>query len=208
MYVDEPLRSFTDRLASRAPEPGGGAVAALTGALAAALVSMVSNLTLEKDKYRDVQPEIKTLLDRSEKVRLEMQDLIQRDAEAYGALSEVYRMPRNTEAEKAERTARMQESLTRACEVPFNIGLRSLEVAQMAQRVAEIGNVSALSDAGIAALLARACAEAAALNVKINLKKIQDEDFNKNTWSQIQEVLAQLATLETAVKELTYQRIG
>ena len=79
MYIDQPLRYFLDRLASKSPEPGGGSVAALTGALAAALVSMVSNLTIDKDKYHDVQLQIRTVLDRSEKVRTEIQDLIQKD---------------------------------------------------------------------------------------------------------------------------------
>jgi methenyltetrahydrofolate cyclohydrolase len=72
MYIDQPLRYFMDRLASKSHEPGGGSVAALTGALAAALISMVSNLTLDKDKYHDVQSKIRTMLDQSEKVRTDM----------------------------------------------------------------------------------------------------------------------------------------
>ena len=85
---------------------GGGSVAALTGALGAALVSMVSNLTLGKEKYKDVQPRIEALLKESETLRAEMQALIQKDTEVYGALSDVYKMPKNTDAEKAAALAR------------------------------------------------------------------------------------------------------
>ncbi len=197
-----------DKLASKSPEPGGGSVAALVGSLGAALVSMVANLTLGKEKYKDVQPAIETLLAASEKLRGEMQDLIQKDTEAYGALSAVYKMPKNTDAEKAARTEKMQEALKKACQVPFEIGLKSLEVAKLSERAAEIGNTAAVSDAGVAVLLAQACAQSAALNVKINVNSIKDESYNKETWSRMQDVLAQVAALEKSVMTTTYKKMG
>jgi formiminotetrahydrofolate cyclodeaminase len=207
MYVDLPIRHFLDKLASKSPEPGGGSVAALTGSLGAGLVSMVGSLTLGKEKYKDVQPRIEQLLKESEKLRVEMQDLIQKDTEAYGALSAVYKMPKNTDAEKAARTAKMQEALKIACQVPFEIGLKSLEVAKLAERAAEIGNVGAVSDAGVAVLLAQACAQSAALNVKINVNSIKDESYNKDTWSRMQHVLKEVASLEKSVMETTYKKM-
>jgi formiminotetrahydrofolate cyclodeaminase len=208
MYIDQPLRHFMDKLASKSPEPGGGSVAALVGALGAALVSMVANLTVGKEKYKDVQPQIEQLLRESEKLRSEMQDLIQKDTEAYGALSGVYKMPKNTDEEKAARTATMQEALKIACKVPFEIGLKSLDIAKLAQRAADIGNVGAVSDAGVAVLLAQACAQSAALNVKINVNSIKDEAYNKETWTGMQDVLKQVAVLEKAVMETTYKKMG
>ncbi len=208
MYIDQPLRHFMDKLASKSPEPGGGSVAALTGALGAGLVSMVCSLTLGKEKYREVQPQVEALIKESENLRAEMQDLIQKDTEAYGALSEVYKMPKNTDAEKAARTAKMQEALKKACQVPFDIGLKSLEVAKLAERAADIGNVGAVSDAGVAVLLAKACAESAALNVKINVNSIKDEAYNKDTWTRMQDVLRQVAALEKSVMETTYKKMG
>jgi len=208
MYIDQPMQGFMDKLASKSPEPGGGSVAALTGALGAALVSMVANLTLGKEKYKDVQPQIEVLLKDSEKLRAEMQDLIQKDTEAYGALSAVYKMPKNTDEEKAARTAKMQEALKIACQVPFEIGLKSLEVARLAERAANIGNVGAVSDAGVAVLLAQACAQSAALNVKINVNSIKDESYNKDTWSRMQHVLKEVASLEKSVMETTYKKMG
>ncbi len=208
MYIDQPLRHFMDKLASKSPEPGGGSVAALTGALGAALVSMVSNLTLGKDKYKDVQPQIEALLKESEQLRAEMQDLIQKDTEAYGALSAVYKMPKATDEEKAARTAKMQDALKEACKVPFEIGLKSLEVAQLAERAADIGNVGAVSDAGVAVLLAQACAQSAALNVKINVNSIKDDSFNTATWTRMQDMLAKVAALEKSVMATTYRKMG
>jgi formiminotetrahydrofolate cyclodeaminase len=208
MYIDQPMRHFLDKLASKSPEPGGGSVAALTGSLGAALVSMVCGLTLGKEKYKDVQPQVEALVKESEKLRTEMQDLIQKDTEVYGGLSEVYKMPKNTDAEKAARTARMQEALKLACQVPFEIGLKSLEVAKLAGRAAEIGNVAAVSDAGVAVLLAQACAQSAALNVKINVNSIKDETYTRETWSKMQDVLKQVAALEKSVMETTYKKMG
>jgi formiminotetrahydrofolate cyclodeaminase len=208
MYIDQPIRHFLDKLASKAPEPGGGSVAALTGSLGAGLVSMVCSLTLGKEKYKDVQPQVEALIKESEKLRAEIQDLIQKDTEVYGGLSEVYKMPKNTDAEKAARTAKMQEALKLACQVPFEIGLKSLEVAKLAERAAEIGNVAAVSDAGVAVLLAQACAQSAALNVKINVNSIKDEAYNKATWSKMQDVMKQVAALEKSVMETTYKKMG
>ncbi len=208
MYIDQPIRHFLDKLASKSPEPGGGSVAALTGALGAGLVSMVCSLTLGKEKYKDVQPQIEALLKESETLRLDMQDLVQKDTEAYGALSEVYKMPKSTDSEKAARAEKMQEALKKACQVPFEIGLKSLEVAQLARRAADIGNVLAVSDAGVAVLLAQACAQSAALNVKINVNSIKDDAFNKDTWTRMQDVLKQVASLEKAVMETTYKKMG
>ena len=208
MYIDQPIRHFLDKLASKSPEPGGGSVAALTGSLGAGLVSMVCSLTLGKEKYKDVQPQVEALIKESEKLRIEMQDLIQKDTEVYGGLSEVYKMPKNTDAEKAARTAKMQEALKKACQVPFEIGLKSIEVARLAQRAAEIGNVAAVSDAGVAVLLAQACAQSAALNVKINVNSIKDDAYNKETWSKMETVLKQVAALEKTVMETTYKKMG
>jgi len=208
MYIDQPIRHFLDKLASKSPEPGGGSVAALTGSLGAGLVSMVCSLTLGKEKYKDVQPQVEALIKESEKLRIEMQDLIQKDTEVYGGLSEVYKMPKNTDAEKAARTTKMQEALKKACQVPFEIGLKSLEVARLAQRAAEIGNVAAVSDAGVAVLLAQACAQSAALNVKINVNSIRDDAYNKETWSKMETVLKQVAALEKTVMEITYKKMG
>jgi formiminotetrahydrofolate cyclodeaminase len=208
LYIDMPLRYFLDKLAGKSPEPGGGSVAALTGALAAGLVSMVANLTLDKDKYQNVQTQIKSLLSASETLRIQMQELVQKDTEAYGALSEVHKMPRSTDAEKTKRTVRLQEALKMACQVPYEIAEKSLEIAKLTQQAAEIGNTAAISDAGVAVLLANTCVRSAALNVRINLNSIKDETYVNITWTRIQGILEQSASIERVVMEFTYKKMG
>ncbi len=208
MYVEKPMIVFLDRLASRSPEPGGGAVSALVGALGAALVSMVGNLTLGKEKYADVQDQVEELLEHSEKLRDELQGLIQRDTEVYAEVSAAYKMPRESEEEKAARSSSIQKALKTATEVPFEIAEKCLEVARVSQTAAEIGNVGAVSDAGVAALLAEAAAQSAALNVKINVKSIEDRDFAEARWSRVREILDETALLRERVVKLTYEKLG
>lgn len=208
MYVEKPMIVFLDRLASRSPEPGGGAVSALTGALGAALVSMVGNLTLGKEKYADVQDQVEELLKTSEKLRDDLQQLIQKDTEVYSEVSAAYKLPRESEEEKAARAASIQKALKTATEIPFEIAERCLEVARVSQTAAEIGNVGAVSDAGVAALLAEAAAQSAALNVKINVNAIEDRDFSQSRWARVQEILNETAILRERVVKLTYEKLG
>ena len=117
-------------------------------------------------------------------------------------------MPKYTDAEKAARTQKMQEVLKLACQVPFEIGLKSLDVVKLAQTAAEIGNTQAVSDAGVAALLANACAQSAALNVKININSIKDAEYNQVTWSKMQATLNQVDSIQKNVLKITYQKMG
>jgi glutamate formiminotransferase/formiminotetrahydrofolate cyclodeaminase len=208
MYTEKPMIVFLDKLASRSPEPGGGSVSALVGALGAALVSMVGNLTLGKEKYADVQDQIEELLKHSERLRGQLQSLIQEDTEVYADVSVAFKLPRETEEEKAVRAERIQEALKKATEVPFEIAEKCLEVARLSETSAEIGNVGAVSDAGVAVLLAEAAAQSAALNVKINVNSIEDQDFSEEKWSRITEIFKETAELRERVVKLTYEKLG
>ena len=208
MNIEKPLVAFMDKLASKSPEPGGGSGSALVGALGAALVSMVGNLTSGKDKYASVQDRIEELLTSSEKARHELQDLIQKDTEVYGVLAEAFKMPRDTDEQKAERGRKIQDALLGATQVPQEIGERCLDICKLALTAAEIGNVGAVSDAGVGALMAEAAAQCAALNVKINLGSIEDKEFCDRTWSRVQEILAEAADLKRTVVKITYEKLG
>jgi len=208
MYVEKPMIIFLDKLASRSPEPGGGSASALVGAVGAALVSMVGNLTLGKEKYADVQGQVEELLKSSEKLRDELQGLIQKDTEVYGDLSAVFKLPRQTDAEKAERTAKIQDALKKATEVPFEIAEKCLQAARLSETAADIGNVGAVSDAGVAVLFAEAAAQGAALNVKINVNSIEDKNFSESKWARIQEILEETAALRERVVQVTYEKLG
>ncbi len=174
---ERPVTDFLDELASNAPAPGGGSVAALSGALGAALVSMVCNLTLGKKGYEDVEDDIQNLLSSSEALRLELANLLEEDVKAYTGYSVAAKMPRSTEEEKAERAAAMQAALKTATTVPLRIAAAAVKVMQLCMPAAEKGNKWAVSDAGVAVLMAEAALRSAALNVLINLGSLKDEVF-------------------------------
>jgi glutamate formiminotransferase/formiminotetrahydrofolate cyclodeaminase len=208
MYIEKAMHHYIDKLASRSPEPGGGSAAALVGSLGAALVCMVGNLTSGKEKYQAVQGEIEKLLESTEAVRTDLQRLVQEDTEAFAAVSEAYKLPKGTEEEKKIRSARIQEGLKGAATaVPFEICAKSLEVARLSKIAAEIGNVQAVSDAGVAALFADAAARAAAMNVKINLKAIRDDTFTSTRWNRVQAILNEVGQLSEQVVALTYEKM-
>lgn len=208
MYIEGSIRAYNDRLASAAPEPGGGSASALVGAVGAALVSMVASLTVNKKGYEDVQERIDELLEKSEGVRRRLQELVDEDTAVYGKLAAVFKMLRDTEEQKGERRKAMQAALKEATDVPYQIGEQCLEVAEISLTAGEIGNVRAVSDAGVAVLFAEAAAQGAALNVKINLGSIEDEDFNKKKWDGIQDILKRAGKMREEVLALTYEKLG
>lgn len=208
MYVEGRINDFLDKLASNSPEPGGGSASALAAAIGAALVSMVANLTVGKAKYADVQDQIAGLVKDSEAVRARLQELVQEDTEVYGVLARAFKMPRETDEEKAGRDEAIQEACKEATMVPYAIAEQCLEVARLSEVAADIGNVGAVSDAGVAALIADAAAQSAALNVKINLTTIKDSVFNEEKWSGITDILSRTAELKDKVVEVTYKKLG
>ena len=171
---EESLASFLDQLASSAPTPGGGSVAALCGAISAALSSMVANLTLGREKYRNVEPQIRAALERSEQLRQRFLQLIDEDIAAYGALSAAYRLPKSTVEEQAARSNQIQAALTGAAEAPLRMAEQARQALELCQTLAAIGNHNVISDVGVATITASAALESGALNVLINLKTMKD----------------------------------
>ncbi len=175
--LESPLSAFLDEVASKQPTPGGGSVAALAGALAAGLASMVCRLTMGKKGYEDVQDEMERLLGESEALRERMQELIGEDAAAYDDVVRAFRMDKSTSEAKVARSAAIQDAMKGAAHVPMETGERCRDLLEVIEQVAEGGNVNALSDAGVASHLALAGFHGARLNVEINLPSIKDEDF-------------------------------
>jgi len=208
MYIEEPMKHFLDKLSSKSPEPGGGSAAALVGATGAALVGMVCYLTLGKEKYASVQADIEKLRDQAESVRADLQRLLQEDTEAFAAASAAYKLPKDTDEEKAVRSKKIQEGLKAATEVPFAIGEKSLEVARLALTAAEKGNTGAVSDAGVAVLFAESAVQSAALNVRINLVSIKDEAYVSDMWKRMRAMMQEVETLKDKVLKITYDKIG
>lgn len=160
--------TFLDRLAEGTPTPGGGSAAAHTAAAAAALVAMVGRLTVGKQKYKDVEPQVWPLIERAEALRRELEGLVAEDAAAFEAVMAARRLPKATEEQQAARQQALLEATRQAAQVPLRTARLAVEVLDLAGQMAAIGNLNAITDAGTAAALARAALTAAGLNVRVN----------------------------------------
>lgn len=187
------VQAFLDQLASGAPTPGGGAAAAVVGAMGAALVSMVCNLTIGRPRYANVESAMTRILSASEKARQRLTQLADEDAAAYGAVGAAYRLPRSSEAERAARAAAIQRALIQATAPPLATAEVCRALLPLCLDVAAHGNPNVVSDAGVAAELAAAGVRAAILNVRVNLAGVNDASFITRHEAAIATVEAGLA---------------
>jgi len=176
-FQEMPLTTFGEALASGAATPGGGCASALSGALAAGLTAMVARTTAASEKFADRALEMNQVVTEADRLRGELLDLVDEDAKAFDQVMTAFRLPKETPEEQAARSEAIQQGYKAAAEPPLRVCTQSLRVLELAAQVAEQGNPNAISDAGVAALLAAAALEGGALNVQINLGSIKDEAF-------------------------------
>jgi glutamate formiminotransferase/formiminotetrahydrofolate cyclodeaminase len=186
----ESLSGFVASVASPAPVPGGGSVAALVGALGAALAQMVAGLTVGKKKYAAVDAEMKEVALSAAALVNELSGLVARDAAAYAAVADAYKMPKEPESAAAVRGAAVTQALLAAAQVPLETARACAKVAALAATVAEKGNTNAASDAGVAALLAEAACTGASYNVRINVASLDDRTLGAALVEEIRTLLA------------------
>lgn len=187
--VKQNIKMFLDELASSSPAPGGGSVAALAGALGAALTSMVCNLTKTKQGYETVQDKIAEVLERSEALRKDLTELIDKDTEAFNEVMTALKMPKETEEQKSQRRDALQSAFKQAAEVPLETARKCLQILDVAQIAAENGNKNSISDAGVSALMAQTGVQAAMLNVRVNLTSIKDTEYVQQVTTELHEIL-------------------
>jgi formiminotetrahydrofolate cyclodeaminase len=172
--LDVSVRELLERLGSSAPAPGGGAAAALAGALGAALVQMTANLSIGRPKLADVQAQAVEIAARAGELRQQLAELGDADAQAYARVNAAYKLPRETPAQHTERSMAIQAALRQAAAVPLNTARLCADVLKLAERAAPLLNPSVISDVMVGALLAQAALESAALNVEVNLAAMTD----------------------------------
>ena len=194
--TDLTSKDFLTALASSAPAPGGGGGAAMAGALAAALASMVCNLTIGKEKFAAQECEVKALLQEAEQVRQDLLALVEDDAAVFNSFMACYKLPKTTDAEKAARTAAIRKAAKQAAEVPLTIAKASYKVLQLADRLVIIGNPGVITDGACSALLARAALRCAEYNVRINLGLTKDEAYNEQVAAELNKLLKTAEELE------------
>jgi formiminotetrahydrofolate cyclodeaminase len=172
--MSRPVSRFVDDVSSDTPVPGGGSAAALAGSLGAALAAMVANLSVARKGQDD---ELSEMSVRAQATKQALARMVDEDARAFNGVMDAMRMPRATETEQAAREQMLQTAYRHAAKVPLETARLSLTALELARVAASKGRHDAASDAGTAALLARAAVEGAALNVLINLAALKDEAF-------------------------------
>ena len=195
----EPMGGYLDKLAAKLPAPGGGSAAALVGALAAALESMVANFTVGKEAYKEVEADVKGLLEQSEALRAELTKLVQADMDVYSKVSSAYSLPRETAEQKAARTEAIQAALKVAAQVPYKVTLACDKVLGICPELAAKGSANLISDVGVAVVFAEAALQAAYLNVEINLAGIKDEGYNDQMRREVAPLVARAPKLRAEV---------
>lgn len=199
MLTERTVSQFLDELASHSPAPGGGSVAALSGAVGAALTSMVCHLTIGKKKYADVQEEISMVLDQSERLRRELTELIDKDTDAFNMVMAAFGLPKSNEQEQTARNAAIQEATKQATLVPLSVMSLCEQSLHLAATVAAKGNRNSASDAGVSALMLQASCAGAALNIRINLGGISDTLFVHQTSARYKEIARHVEILTREV---------
>ncbi len=202
------LTQFGEVLASGQPTPGGGCASALAGALAAGLTAMVARTTAASKKFADRAQRMNEIVVEADRLRGEFLTLVDEDARTFDQVMAAFRMPKEAAEQQAARSEAIQQAYRAAVEPPGNVCDRSLRVLELALEVAEQGNPSAASDAGVGGLLAATALEGGALNVQINLGSIKDEAFREAQSARIRAVQLQGQALRDKALAVVRGKLG
>ena len=199
--ADQTVTSFVDLMSSDAPAPGGGSAAALEGALGAALTAMVCALTQGKKKYAEFAELTATVGEKAQVLKVQYVDVIDRDTEAFNAVSAVFAMPKDTDEEKTARSAAMQEALKGCTKTPFEMMELAVKALELTDSIVGKSNASAASDLGCAALSLKAAIQGAWLNVLINIGGLKDQAFADQYRKNGEALLAKALPLADSIYE-------
>lgn len=204
----EASQDFLDALAEGTPAPGGGSAAAYSGAAGAALVAMVARLTLGKKKYADVEAQMYAILEQAESLRAALKEAIQEDAQAFEAVMQALKLPRDTDEEAALRQQEIDKATLNAARVPLETARMAVEVMSLAVQVAANGNLNAISDGATGAALARAALAGAGYNVRINVTGLSDPSQGTELLAEVWELEKRAAILEEQMRAHLVERGG
>jgi glutamate formiminotransferase/formiminotetrahydrofolate cyclodeaminase len=202
------VKEFVDELASSSPAPGGGSVAALSASLGAALVAMVSALTVGKEKHRENWEIMEKTGKEATELKKRLLELMEADTEAFNTFMAALKMPKGTEEEKNRRKEAIQEATKGAIDVPLKTLRACRDVAALAGTACGKGNPNAVSDAGTAAIMAQAAGKAAAYNVKINLMGLKDEAYGAKVREEMEDLMEDIRNRVAGVEKAIEKSLG
>ena len=203
ILTDLTVKGFLAETAGQEPVPGGGSISALNGSIAAALAEMVANLTIGKKKYVEVEAEMQPIATEAAAIQKELVLDIDRDSDAYNKVFAAFKLPKETEEEKAVRSAQIQEMTKYAASVPMEVARRVHSVLPLIEAVVAKGNQNAITDGCVAMMCARTAIIGALLNVRINLTSIKDEDFVKTHTEEANAIEADAIRRESEILAIT-----
>lgn len=203
ILTDLTVKGFLAETAGQEPVPGGGSISALNGSIAAALAEMVANLTIGKKKYAEVEAEMQTIATEAIAIQKELVLDIDRDSDAYNKVFAAFKLPKETDEEKAVRSAQIQEMTKYAASVPMEVARRVHSLLPLIEAVVAKGNQNAITDGCVAMMCARTAIIGALLNVRINLTSIKDEDFVKTHTEEANAIEADAVRREAEVLAIT-----
>jgi glutamate formiminotransferase / formiminotetrahydrofolate cyclodeaminase len=206
--VQRTVLDFTDEVSRDSPAPGGGSVAALAGALGAALASMVANLTHGKEGTEARDPELARIAEEAQRVKDRLVAAVDADSEAFKGFMDALRLPQNTPEEKAQRTRKMQEGLKAAVDVPWGTADASVAAMRLARAVLEIGNPKSLSDGAVGVQIGYAGVRGGLWNVLINLKDISDAAYVTKMRAACTTLLAEARAIAEETGRMVDERLG
>jgi formiminotetrahydrofolate cyclodeaminase len=202
------INVFVEALGSSAPTPGGGAVSALVGALGAALAEMVARFTVGRKRYLAVEPQASDILQRAVAARTALLELVAEDERAFQVVTDAYQRPKATDDEKRKRETAIQVALVVAMRPPMRTVHLAREAVALALEIAQIGNVTVLSDAACAATLGEAACRSAALNVLANVSLLHDTAVGEGALTEARTALGEAVRLRDDTLTTVYQRMG
>src|SRR3954471_3608188 len=207
MQGGQSLSGFVSEVAAATPAPGGGSVAAHAGALGAALAQMVAGLTIGKKKYAAVEAEMKEAALKAAALVTTLTGLVERDAQSYGAVMNAYKLPSEPEDAAAARKKAIDDALMGAAQVPLETAKACAEVAELAAFVAEKGNTNAVSDGGVAAILAEAACKGAVYNIRINVTSLSDRSRGAGLLEEAKQILARTASATRKAESIVERQL-
>lgn len=207
MLVDLTVNELLDKIAGKEPVPGGGSVAALNGAIAAALTEMVANLTIGKKGYEVHEELMRHIAEIANRRKSLFVADVDRDSDAYNRVFDCFKMPKETDAEKVERSAAIQRATKYAATVPMEVARNACELMEVIIDVAHLGNQNAITDACVAMMAARSAVLGALMNVRINLSSLKDKQFAKEMADEANKLEQQAYEKERILLETVKQEL-
>lgn len=208
MLINLTVKEFLDKVAGSDPVPGGGSIAALNGAIASALTTMVAGLTLGKKGYEEHEELMKHISELAEKQRQLFTEYIDRDSDAYNEVFGCFKMPKSTDEEKKLRSAAIQNATKHAALIPMEVARNAFELMGIIADVARLGNQNAVTDACVAMMSARSAVLGALLNVKINLGSIKDKSFVDSLAKEVGELEQRACQKERELLDIVNQELS